>query len=317
MSKSSPDLQAARVIPVILVTGFLGSGKTTFLRHLMQRQAGRRFVYLVNDFSAVDVDAQLLREASGDVLSIPGGSIFCRCLVTEFIGALRRIADGFDTAEAPVEGVVIEASGMANPRVAGELLQDTGLAARFRLAGVICLVDPGSLHKLLHTLPAVRAQIEAADLALVNKADLHDEATLARTEQALREIQPGLAIQRCTRADVAVQPFTGTSQALRIHGELAGCRDPDYLSATVRFRPGQRCEAAAVLACLNAEADMLLRAKGFVPTREGFVALEWSVGNSALSPAPPGIRVGALAIITRGDESARLDRLVAALEGHR
>ena len=304
----------ARAIPVVLITGFLGSGKTSCLRHLMHRQAGRRFVYLVNDFSTLDVDAQLLSEGGDDVVSIPGGSIFCRCLVTTFIGALRNIAEACDTEGVPIEGVVIEASGMADPRVVGDLLRDTGMAARFQLAGVIGVVDPGSFHKLLQTLPAVRAQIEAADLVLLNKIDLHNEAMLLRTEEALRVLQPGLPILRCTHADVVIQPFSGARRGPRVPGELAPRRDPDYLAATVRFRPEQVYDPAAVLRNLEAQADMLLRVKGFVPSATGLVSVEWTLDGGTLASAPPGIRVGGLAIIARGGSDLRLDRLTRTLE---
>ena len=72
-------------IPLSLVTGFLGSGKTTFLKHMAPRLASRRIVYLVNDFSALDVDGAVLSEIGPNVVSIPGGSIFCKCLVGDFI----------------------------------------------------------------------------------------------------------------------------------------------------------------------------------------------------------------------------------------
>ncbi|MCX7010859.1 MAG: hypothetical protein NTY53_27070, partial [Kiritimatiellaeota bacterium] len=103
------------MIPLVLVTGFLGSGKTTFLKQLVSRYHDLKLVWLVNEFSARDVDAAVLGSETSDVLSIAGGSIFCRCLVTEFIASLRDLPARFGTPESPVEGVVVEASGMANP----------------------------------------------------------------------------------------------------------------------------------------------------------------------------------------------------------
>ena len=99
-----------------LVTGFLGSGKTTYLRRLVNQYRDRRLVFLVNEFSPVDIDGPLLGSVEDDVLSLPGGSIFCTCLVTEFISTLKSIPERFGR-EAPVEGVIIEASGIANPKV--------------------------------------------------------------------------------------------------------------------------------------------------------------------------------------------------------
>ncbi len=301
------------MIPLCLVTGFLGSGKTTFLRQLVRRHAGQRLVFLVNDFGTVDVDARVLRELGPDVLSLPGGSIFCRCLVTQFLGTLRRVAAQLHSPEQPVAGVVIEASGMADPRVVGELLQETGLVAEFSLASVIGLVDPASFHKLLQTLPTVRAQIEACDVALVNKADLHTEDVLVRTEAALRTIQPGLATIRCVHGEVDLALFQGHSQALQVRGELAGCRDPSFLSATVRFGAGHRLDPQAVLARLAAAGDFLWRAKGFLPTAAGWVHLEWTLAGAAVQPAPARTRLAALVLIARGDAQARMDELVAEL----
>ena len=79
------------MIALSLVTGFLGSGKTTYLRRLVEQYRGRRLVFLVNEFSPVDVDGPVLRSAEDDVVSLPGGSIFCTCLVTQFVHTLERI----------------------------------------------------------------------------------------------------------------------------------------------------------------------------------------------------------------------------------
>lgn len=100
------------MLPICLVTGFLGTGKTTFLKKIVEQNRDRKIVYLINEFSAHDVDGAIVSAENPDVVSIPGGSIFCHCLVTRFIGQLRKITEergGFD-------GVVIEASGMANPK---------------------------------------------------------------------------------------------------------------------------------------------------------------------------------------------------------
>jgi G3E family GTPase len=300
-------------LPLCLVTGFLGSGKTSLLRHIVRRHANRRLAYLVNDFAAVDVDGRLLRDLGAQVISLPGGSIFCRCLTTTFLGTLRRLAAS--QRQEALEGVVIEASGMADPRAAGELLHEGGLEEAFRLAGVVTLVDPGSFHKLLRTLPVLRAQVEASDLLLVNKIDLHDEARLAATETALREIQPDAAIVRCSHGEAAVRLFEGAGQAMRVAAPLAGCRDPDYLSAVVRFARGRHLDEAAVVMLLERHADALLRVKGFLPTARGLLHLEWSVaGGVTLQAAPPRTRLGSLAIVARGAAGAELEALTGALE---
>ncbi len=147
-------------IPLSLVTGFLGSGKTTFLKHTARRLAGRRIVYLVNEFSALDVDTQSLRQISPDVIAIPGGSIFCKCLVGDFIQTLSRVPQRFGSSQPgsadTIEGLIVEASGIANPKVVADMLRETKLDAVYSLASVVAIVDPGSFGKLLVTLPNIR-----------------------------------------------------------------------------------------------------------------------------------------------------------------
>jgi len=76
------------------VTGFLGSGKTTFLKHIVEQYRERRLVYLVNEFSPHDIDGAIVSQKNPNVVAIPGGSIFCKCLVTEFIDRLESIPGG-------------------------------------------------------------------------------------------------------------------------------------------------------------------------------------------------------------------------------
>ena len=163
------------MIPLTLVTGFLGSGKTTLLRRLAHRGGDPRLVFVVNEFATLDVDGRLLGDGV-DLVSIPGGSIFCTCLTATFIEqmealAARRRTDRFD-------GVVVEASGVANPRVIRRMLADSGLERRFYISRVIAVAEPLTLPKLLHTLPSTRDQIEAADVVLLNKTDLADAPTI-------------------------------------------------------------------------------------------------------------------------------------------
>ncbi|MDH3982239.1 MAG: hypothetical protein OES84_04980, partial [Kiritimatiellaceae bacterium] len=79
------------MIPICLITGFLGTGKTTLLKRIVEENRDRKWIYLVNEFSALDVDGAIVSAENPDVISIPGGSIFCKCLVTEFIGQMTKI----------------------------------------------------------------------------------------------------------------------------------------------------------------------------------------------------------------------------------
>lgn len=295
-------------IPLSLVTGFLGSGKTSFLQHTARRLAGRRIAYLVNEFSALDVDGTILSEIGPNVVSVPGGSIFCKCLVGEFIDHLIRIAQQSRAAEHPIEGLIVEASGIADPKVVADMLHQTRLDRVYDLARIIAIVEPGSLHKLLATLPNIRSQIEAADTVLLNKIDLFDGARLAAAEQSLREINPRVRVIRTVRAAADVDVFDALP-ARDLHGEYAPCADPHYEQLSVTFsRPVDLAKLQAVLTRLS---EQLYRVKGFVPMPDGAVYLDISTAGMSINRwhGPLPVETG-LAIIARADCRNLVEALV-------
>ena len=289
------------MIPICLVTGFLGSGKTSFVKHLAAHTAGRRIVYLINEFSTVDIDGGLVADDAGDVVAIPGGSIFCRCLVTEFVGALGRVASQFHTPESPVEGVVIEATGMAKPGVIGDLLRETRLDLHFRLASVVAVVDPGSFEKLVAVLPSIAAQIEAATVVLLNKTDRYDAQVLARVENAIAGLRPGVPVVRTRWCATQVDVFGTQDVGGALHGEYALCRDPNYETRDVDIACNIDLETFRER--LAALADDFYRVKGFVPADGQIFYLDYSAAGLVLTPGAPPDKRTVLVFILRGDAS--------------
>ncbi|MDD2710447.1 MAG: GTP-binding protein [Verrucomicrobiae bacterium] len=298
------------MIPLSLITGFLGSGKTTFLKHLVRRYRGRKIVFLVNEYADVDVDGVLMGQESRDVVPIPGGSIFCRCLAGEFIRHLKELPLRFGTPDAPVTGVVVEASGMADPRVAGRMLEETGLGGTFSVATSVVVVDPGSFLKLLNTLPSVKAQVEAADLALVNKMDLYSPERMAETETALKKINPKLvSVRTCrceTDSDVFVLP-AGLPKA----GETAVKADPQYMDLVAAV-PGE-FDFVRFAEAVERLRGQVFRIKGFV--RIGGELRHVDYTSSGFDLCPMDIPAATeLVFILRGRDSAAAQELVKRVQ---
>ncbi len=265
-------------IPICLVTGFLGAGKTTFLKAISRRHLQRRLVYLVNEFSPRDIDGAIVSESNPDVVSVPGGSIFCKCLVTQFISQLQAIPARFGMPE----GLVIEASGMANPKVMASMLRETRLDAQYRLARIISVVDPGSFHKLRRTLPNITAQIEASDLALINKADLYSQDQIQATVEALRTINSGIEIRPCVRGEVDVELFGDATPASKaLEGSLAPCRDPLY--ATVTLTPANGIDPEMLRQRLLEVDSDIYRLKGYLHKEGGSVYVDYSKAGFEVS----------------------------------
>jgi len=241
------------MLPICLVTGFLGTGKTTFLKNVVARNRDRKIVYLINEFSAHDVDGAIVSAENPNVVSIPGGSIFCKCLVTEFIGQLKKTAEHWPDAE----GVVIEASGMANPKVMEQMLAETGLDKLYRLATVVSVIDPNSFLKLRHTLPNIIAQIEASDVVLINKTDRNSPEKISETDALVRQINPATERIQTVRCEVAIDLFA--EHAPRgLQGEYAKCRDPNYAT----FVTEKSFNGTTLAAFVLAHADDIYRIKG-------------------------------------------------------
>jgi G3E family GTPase len=304
-------------LPLSLVAGFLGSGKTTLLRRWSRDHgASRRWLFLVNEFSAVDMDSPLLRAEGARVVSIPGGSIFCRCLVTSFIGQLREIEREAARPGAELEGVVIEASGMADPRVMSRMLEETGLDARYRLAAVTVLADPGRLPKLLHTLPATRAQIEAAGRVVLNRADLHPPEMIAAAESAVRALRPDVELHRAVRGDVPFGPFDAAPPAPAPAGaDYAPCRDPHFAAVTVTCP--DELDLEALRRAIEACGDDLHRLKGHARVGGAGVRIEVAGGTLDCAPAPADAPLELVGILRGGAEARIESALLAPLRAGR
>ncbi|MDD2598554.1 MAG: GTP-binding protein [Kiritimatiellae bacterium] len=285
------DTQVERTLPIWLIVGFLGAGKTTLLRRLVKSTHGQEYIYVVNEFSAVDVDAAQIERAGGVALVVAGGSIFCRCLITEFVSVMRRIKDGFHVGERIVrpQGVVIEASGMADPRSMRKLLAESHLDEFFHVAGVTAVVDPGVLMKLLLVLPNIKGQIQVADLIIFNKIDLRSPEMIERVREKVRAINPHGEIIESVQCDVEPELILrdGNSEAVKsVDAEYNRCKDPHYLNETIRF--DKQIALRDLEDILPAKIDGLYRVKGYIETVEaGWIIVDWSEGGLTYQPAQP------------------------------
>lgn len=220
------------MIPLYLITGFLGSGKTSLLLHLAQqaKEKERRYIFLVNEFSSKDVDGRRLKGLGTETMVIPGGSIFCTCLVQDFIMQLSEIP--LKWGNEKIDGVVIEASGMADPSAVDKMLKETQLDSIYEVARVISMADPNTLPKVSSTLKAARQQLSASDLVLLSKGDTVDDRTMAHTRAVIREHNTRASILECHRGVVkgdVLHPVKRKS----LSGELMECVDPAFRSCTM------------------------------------------------------------------------------------
>ncbi len=272
--------------PIIVVAGFVGSGKTTLLRRLHENAGGRRIVFLVNEWSGAEVDAHTLRADGAQVIELPGGSLVCRCLAPAFLDQLLRMAE--ESARMPLDGVVIEASGLADPKPLPALLHEARLDRFYTLQTVVTVVDPRRVVRLAQTLPVLAAQVKTADHVVLNKCDLCDAATLDQAEQWVRSHHSKAQVHRCVYAALPFDVWWKGTKAHAEGGAIPVRRDESFeivpLSVAEDIVPERLAEAFQWL------PDGWLRVKGFV-VREGRTwRVDWDGMTAMVQPvrgSPP------------------------------
>jgi len=187
-------------IPVVLVTGFLGSGKTTFLKSLARKHQEKKIVFLVNEYAEISLDSGVLAETGVPIHSVVGGSLFCECKSADFIKVMKAITGSDQVIDNP-DIIVIETSGIADPESIGNLIALNGLDEHLEVRQIVTIVSPGRFETLLDNLPVVSAQISASGLVVVNKADLVDQDCLTKTQNRIRQLNPNTTIEIAKHCD--------------------------------------------------------------------------------------------------------------------
>ncbi len=174
-------MTAARKISVLIVTGFLGAGKTTFINHLIQVNRSKKLALLENEFGEESVDTSLITGIDGNrIFELSNGCICCS-ITNEFSVALTELSNQL----AEIDCLLIETSGVADlSQVIRPFLSDRMLNDRYRLIGSVCVVDAVNYEKMIE-LPAQQMQLIHSDYVLINKSE---EVSAGKIESIRRSI---------------------------------------------------------------------------------------------------------------------------------
>jgi G3E family GTPase len=188
-------------VPVNIITGMLGAGKTTTIQYLLRhRPAGERWAVLVNEFGNIGIDGALLEGEGVAVREVPGGCICCTAamtLKTTLTDMLRRIS---------MDRLLIEPTGLGHPAGVVDALRDDWLRDAISLKNIITVVEPGGFSdERLEKSLVYRDQLQLADVVLINKAETADEARLKQIEHWFEGLYP--AKQAVLRASQGALPL--------------------------------------------------------------------------------------------------------------
>jgi cobalamin biosynthesis protein CobW len=284
-------------IPATVITGFLGAGKTTLVRHLLENARGRRIAVIVNEFGSLGIDGELLKSCGivgceeDQIIELANGCICCT-VADDFLPTMEALL----ARPEPPEHIVIETSGLALPKPLLKAFDWPSVRSRMTVDGVIAVIDGPAVAEgrfaedpeavaaqraadpsLDHDNPLAEVfedQLAAADLVILNKMDLLDPAALERLEAAVAASAPRplrtlhasegrvdpavlLGLEAAAEDDLASRPSH--------HDGLDDHEHDDFTSFVVAL-PGEIADPAAFVRRLEvaAEAHALLRLKGFL-----------------------------------------------------
>ncbi|HML08640.1 MAG TPA: cobalamin biosynthesis protein CobW [Xanthobacteraceae bacterium] len=285
--------QIARV-PCTIVTGFLGAGKTTLIRHVLANAQGRRLAVIVNEFGDVGIDGEILKGCGNEacpeenIVELANGCLCCT-VADEFVPALDAIL-----SRGGVEHIVIETSGLALPKPLVQAFHWPAIKSRVTVDGVVVVVDGAALAdgQVAHDLAALARQraadaalahddpieevfedqIACADLIVLNKRDLVDMAGIARARAAIAKVLPR-GVKVITAADGKVDETLLLGLGVATEDDIANRRTrhdaeaehdhDDFDSFVVPL--GEIADPSALAARVAALAENfdVLRVKGF------------------------------------------------------
>jgi cobalamin biosynthesis protein CobW len=283
-------------VPCTIVTGFLGSGKTTLIRHVLANANGRRLAVIVNEFGDVGIDGEILKGCGNaacpeeNIVELANGCLCCT-VADEFVPALDQIL----AREPAVEHIVIETSGLALPKPLVQAFHWPAIKSRVTVDGVVAVVDgaalaDGQVAADLDALKRQRAadaaldhddpieevfgdQIACADLVVLNKRDLLDAAGIEKAVAAISGALPR-AVRVVTVADGKVDPAAllglgiGTEDDIEnrktLHDDELEHDHDDFESFVVDMAEVSDPASATRRIASVAEAHNVLRMKGFL-----------------------------------------------------
>lgn len=293
-------------LPVTIIGGYLGAGKTTMVNHLLRTANGRKLAIMVNEFGALPIDEDLIEAQGDDLISIAGGCVCCT-FGSDLSAAL------IDLGNLPMrpDQVVIECSGVAIPSA---IAASVTLLDGFTPDGTIVLVDAETIRDAArdeYIGDTITRQLADADLVVMNKSDLVSRETMSTLESWLGQTAPRAKTLSATQGKTPLDLVLGLG-ATPILSQQTG--HADALFESIALPCSSRLEGSTLAAKLTAPSLNVTRVKGFFDPVNGderqalhIVGKRWEI-----TQAPANAPLGIVCIGLKGQFDGELIRKTAS-----
>lgn len=261
------------IVPVILITGFLGAGKTTFINQVLKDHTEKKISLILNEFGDIKLESQFIEvKGVGMVSELSGG---CLCCVAN-VDLPRVIRYTLEHAPS-TEYLIIEASGLSDPDPVRATLQSAELSDLIHLDTVVAIVDADNFETTAATHPLVLSQIADADLCLISKVNSHSQSELDSLVKRVSTIGTGtLTFIWDNNFDTSLifdPPLSDKPKSATSHSHSHTHYDEYWYLSHVYHDPTLLAQVLAAL------PDNVLRVKGYTDTKEGGRVLVQKVGH--------------------------------------
>ena len=282
-----------QVIPISIISGFLGVGKTSLLSYILTAEHGKKIAVLVNDFGDLAIDARLIESSVGNVINLSGGCVCCS-YGSDLTSALLQLDS------LAIDQVVIEASGVALP---GAIASSLSLLAGFSVNSIIVLVDGATIESQStdkYLADTIERQLAAADIMVINKIDLLTDNAHENLKKRLQRSYPSARVLSNSKLDGSIASLLIDCR----RGSGAGIptiereeRHDIDIYKTLTLSLGSVPDLKQLAVTLASEESGLLRVKGFVKSIDGEMHVIQIVGQRwSIDHAPPGASEGLVCI---------------------
>lgn len=252
-------------IPVSILTGFLGSGKTTLVNEILGCDHGLRVGVIVNDFGDVSIDDKLISNRAESVIELANGCICC-----SMQGDLLRTLQQVTASKNAIDYILLETSGLSDPLPVAHAILDKSLGASVRLDGIITMIDALNFDANLSYAEVAFNQLVHGDLILINKVDLVDKSIPGRIEEGVRKLNCKARILSCVRGKVALQLLldVSISELQSIHDKMPDADRPRATDTTafdcVAFESDAPIDASQFQSFVQSIPHDVYRGKGIL-----------------------------------------------------